>query len=284
MVRLLGWRALLIHSDPLVLDRWLWLRQHLRTGRVKTLDAGCGNGAFSFYAARARNEVLAVSFSQSEIDAARRRSDMLGVSAIEFRNLDLRQLAHHHDALCRFDQIICFETIEHVNDDEALVRSFAQILGSGGQLLLTAPSDRHRPLYLEETSPSQTEDGSHVRFGYSRQRLRQIVEGAGLKVENESLISGVVSQKLTSLMWRLRPLGRLTAWVIILPLRVLVVLDPPLTRLTGYPYLCVALRGVKHPEPVDTSMGIEGTGGSKAASSPHMVPMSRVGEQPASLS
>ena len=78
------------------------------------------------------------------------------------------------------------------------------------------------------------------------ERLREIAGAAGLTVSSEEFISGIVSQKLTDVMRRLNErLGRLPAWLIVLPLRPLVVLDRPLTRLLRYPYLSVALTGVK---------------------------------------
>ena len=186
-LRAFGWSPLLIHGDPCVLDRWLWLRRHLRRGPARTFDAGCGNGGFSIYAARSGNHVLAASFSQREQDDARRRSEVLGVSGIDFRLLDLREIDEHREDLGSFDQIICFETIEHLTNDERLVRTLVDMLEPGGQLLLTAPFDGHHPLYTEEPSPDPVEDGSHVRFGYSRQRLREIAEGAGLQVCDEGL-------------------------------------------------------------------------------------------------
>jgi 2-polyprenyl-3-methyl-5-hydroxy-6-metoxy-1,4-benzoquinol methylase len=246
MLRALGWRSLLIHGDPCVLDRWLWLRRHLRKGQVRTFDAGCGNGGFSIYAARAGNEVVAASFSVREQEDARRRAEMLGVSGIEFRKLDLRELEDHRRSLGLFDQIICFETIEHVNADEDLVRSLAGMLKPGGRLLLTTPFDRHHPLFSEERYPSTVEDGSHVRYGYSQERLRQIAQRAGLEIASEGFVSGVVSQKLTDLMRRLTVRrGLMTAWLVVLPLRPLVILDAPLTRLLRYPHLCIGLAGVK---------------------------------------
>jgi SAM-dependent methyltransferase len=248
VLRMLGWRALLVHGDLFVLDRWLWLRRHLRRGGVRTLDAGCGNGGFSIYAAREGNEVVAASFSPAELQDARRRAAMLGVTGINFRQLDLRELEAHRAALDTFDQIICFETVEHVTADEDLVKSLAGLLRPGGQLLLSSPFDDHRPLYTEQRYPDPIEDGSHVRYGYSQARLRQIAEGAGLEVVSEGFVSGVVSQKVTDLMRRLAArLGRRAAWVAVLPLRPLVVLDAPLTKLLGYPHLCVALCAVKRP-------------------------------------
>jgi cyclopropane fatty-acyl-phospholipid synthase-like methyltransferase len=229
-----------------VLDRWLWLRRHLRKGGARTFDAGCGNGAFSIYAAREGNEVVAASFSTREQQDARRRATLVGASEIDFRTLDLRELEDHRESLGSFDQIICLETIEHVNGDEALVSSLATMLKPGGQLLLTTPYDAHQPLYSEERYPSPVEDGFHVRYGYSTQRLKQIAENAGLDVRDEGFVSGVVSQKLTDLMRRLTErVGLVASWAILLPLRGLVVFDAPLTRMLGYPHLCVALCAVK---------------------------------------
>jgi SAM-dependent methyltransferase len=246
LLRVLGWRALFIHGDPCVLDRWLWLRRRLRRGARRTFDAGCGNGGFSIYAARAGNEVLAASFSADEQDAARRRAELLGIGGIDFRLIDLRELDREAPSLGSFDQIICLETIEHLSDDERLVRSLAGMLEPGGQLLITTPSAEHRPLYTEEREPSPVEDGSHVRYGYSRERLRELVVRAGLEIADEDAVSGLVSQKVTDLMRRLTErLGVTAAWLIVLPLRALVILDRPLTRLTRYPYLSVALRTVK---------------------------------------
>lgn len=246
LLRTLGWRSLLINGDPCVLDRWLWLRRHLRSGHARTFDAGCGNGAFAIYAARAGNEVLAASFSEREQEDARRRANALAVSGIEFRILDLREIEDHRAELGTFDQIICLETIEHVLDDQGLLSSLVALLRPGGQLLLSAPFDGHHPLYTEERHPSAVEDGSHVRYGYSTTRLRQLAEQAGLQVSSESFVSGVVSQKVTDLMRRLtRRFGLPVAWLIVLPLRALVVVDRPLSRLLGYPYLSVALCGVR---------------------------------------
>ncbi len=245
VLRVLGWRSLLIHGDPCVLDRWLWLRTRLRGGPSRTLDAGCGNGAFSIFAARAGNQVLASSFSERELDDARRRTRLLGLS-VEFEVLDLREIEQRRQQLGSFDQIICLETIEHLSDDRGLLVSLAGLLRPGGRLLLSTPYVGHHPLYREERHPSAVEDGSHVRYGYSPEDLRGLALSAGLTPQQLGFVSGVVSQRLTNLMRRLTlRLGRMPAWALMLPLRALVVLDRPLTRLTRYPYLSLAMVAVR---------------------------------------
>lgn len=246
LLRTLGWRSLLLHGDPCVLDRWLWLRANLRPGAARTLDAGCGNGVFSVYAARAGNQVVAASFATAELERARSRAERLGIRGIRFRTLDLREIDAHLSELGRFDQIICLETIEHVGDDAALLRSLATLLEPGGTLLLSAPFADHRPLYSEQRVPSADEDGSHVRYGYSRERLREMLDQAGLQVRSEELVSGVVSQRVTNLMRRLTVrVGRPLAWLLVLPLRPLAVLDRPLTKLLRVPGLSIAVRAIK---------------------------------------
>jgi SAM-dependent methyltransferase len=246
LLRVFGWRFLLITGDPCVLDRWLWLRAHLLGGKLRTFDAGCGNGGFSIYAAHLGNHVVAASFQSSEQESARRRAEILGIDDIDFRIIDLRDLEDYRDALGMFDQIICLETIEHVSDDEGLVKRLAMMLRPGGRILISTPYDRHRPLHTEEREPSPVEDGSHVRYGYSQQRLGQIAANAGLEVDTAGFISGVISQKLTDLMRRLTArIGLLPAWLLVLPLRLLVVLDAPLSRMLSYPHLSVAVCAVK---------------------------------------
>jgi SAM-dependent methyltransferase len=213
---------------------------------MRTFDAGCGNGSFSIYAAHRGNEVVAASFSSREQEDARRRAAIVGVSGIDFRMLDLRELERHKASLGHFDQVICLETIEHLLDDEALVAALADMLAPGGRLLLTTPFDRHHPLLGEQRDPDTNEDGSHVRFGYSAERLRAIVADAGLEVVSEDYVSGIVSQWLTNLMRRLTlRLGTPTGWALMLALRPLVVLDAPFTRILGYPHLSIALCATK---------------------------------------
>jgi SAM-dependent methyltransferase len=242
LLRPLGWRSLLIHGDPCVLDRWLWLRSHLRPGAARTFDVGCGNGVFSVYAARMGNSVVAASFSAHEQENARRRAGLLRADGIDFRLIDLRELPDHTDDLGSFDQVICLETMEHLSDDTGLLRTLAGTLRPGGRLLLTTPFEGHLPLHRENRYPSGIEDGSHVRYGYTQERLRGLVETAGLSITSESFVSGVVSQKLTSLMRKLTErFGLMTSWALVLPLRTLVVLDRPLSRALRYPYLSVAI-------------------------------------------
>jgi len=248
LLRLLGWRGLLLQSDPPTWDRWRWVRKHLAPAGddlfVRTLDAGCGSGGFSLYAASRGHHVLGLSFDDDANAMAMRRAAILNLPHARFRTADLRGLDRLTGELGTFDQILCLETIEHLSDDDKLVRNLAALLRPGGRLLLTTPSIAHRGLVGEALSA--TEDGGHVRWGYSVERLRELLRCAGLEPVSEAYLSGIVSQQITNVARVLaRTVGVRAAWAMTAPLRLLGVLDRPLTRLLNYRWLAVAIVGVR---------------------------------------
>ena len=239
LVRWFGWGALFLYSDPIAYDRWRWLRGVLRSGPLRTLDAGCGSGVFTLAAARRGNRALGVTFDPVQVGVGRRCAALLRLPAAEFQSFDLRTLAEHDLGRAGFDQIICCEVIEHVMDDARLVRELAALLKPGGRLFLTTPSHDHPPLRGERVS--ETEDGGHVRWGYSHARLRELLAAAGLAVEREDFVGGRASQALTNLYRR--GSGR---WPRLMPalthvLRRLCPFDHALTAARGAPFHCVAV-------------------------------------------
>jgi SAM-dependent methyltransferase len=260
LVRLIGWPATILHGDPCVLDRWLWVRRHLRAPGARTFDAGSGNGGFAMYAAKRGNDTLALSFSTDEVAAAERRASALGIERVRFRVGDLRRLDQLAGELGTFDQIICLEVVEHIRDDAKLIRDLAQLLRPGGRLLLTTPSAAHRALWSEALS--QTEDGGHVRWGYSHEEMVRLFGRAGLRVVGQGYVSGAVSQRLTNVMRRAQRVSLVLGWALVAPLRVLQVLDRPITWLLGWPPLCIAVVGER-----DAQISSESVGAVQAAAS-----------------
>ena len=243
LVNLLGWRATILHGDPTVVDRWHWLRRHLRPGPLRTLDAGCGSGAFTMYAAMQGNRAVGIADNATDIETAERRAAMLGISGLEFTIGDLRRLDEYGEGLGQFDQVLLFECIEHIRDDAKLVADLAARLSPGGTILLTTPYRHHKPLFGERVS--EREDGGHVRYGYTHEDIAELFERSGLEVVETEYIGGVVAQKLASLQFALCRVDSHMAWAAVFPLRVARPLDRPLTRLMRYPELSVGVVGRK---------------------------------------
>jgi SAM-dependent methyltransferase len=243
IVRLLGWRALLLYGDPCAFDRWLWLRRTIAGGPAATLDAGTGNGAFAMYAATRGNRVTGVSDFPPSLTKARRRAQIAGLDGVRFEPLDLRRLDRAADELGSFDQVLCFEVIEHILDDRKLLRDLAIVTRPGGRLLLTTPYLHHVPYFDEHVS--EHEDGGHVRVGYTHDQMETLLREAGFRVSSRKYLSGTVSQTLNNLMQRGNQLYPHLGWALTLPLRLLRPLDAPLTRLTRRPYLSIAVEAVR---------------------------------------
>jgi SAM-dependent methyltransferase len=240
ILKLLGWRVTARFGDPLVMDRWRWLKPRLKHGALRTFDAGCGNGCFSFAAAAAGNEVLGGSYDVDPLAKARERARLFGLSNVQFEQIDLRELPNHAERLGFFDQIICTECIEHILNDDKLVKDLASLLKPSGRLLLTTPHADHLPLRHEKLTDK--EDGGHVRWGYTEQRLRDLCNAAGLEVIDVDFTSGWISQQLTNLM---RVKNERLAWVAIFPLRVAQLADRAVNRIFHYPWFGIGIVAVK---------------------------------------
>lgn len=243
LVRLIGWKATVLHGDPCVFDRWKWLKCHLLGGPLRTLDAGCGSGAFTMYASKIGNEVVGISSDTRTIQAARSRASILRIHNIEFIQADLRNLDKFTDRLGKFDQIICFETIEHIQNDKKLIADLSTLLKFGGRLLLTTPFKDYKPLLGDKLS--EYENGGHVRWGYTYEDVKELFDECGLGVLDKKYISGFVSQQLTNLMRILSKANIMIAWVVTFPFRLFQIFDSLLTKLTDYPYLTIGVVGVK---------------------------------------
>lgn len=234
-------RLMILRGDPCVWDRWRWLAKRLQKGSIRTLDAGCGGGDLTAYAASKGNDALGLSNEDKNTLAANKRAAKLGLPRLRFNTVDLRHLEKHTKQLGVFDQIICFEVIEHIKDDKAVVKALAHMLPENGTLLLTTPNKHYKPLLGDKLSA--TEDGGHVRWGYTHEELRKLAREAGLDVIEESFISGYVSQKLTNCMRIIRNAtgSPALAWLLIFPWRIFQILNRPLTAITRYPPLSVAI-------------------------------------------
>ena len=234
-----GFNAILVQGDVLFVERVRWLQKRIRTSQYRTLDAGCGSGALSILAARSGNETIGLTFSDVDSEIARCRAELLNADKARFNVVDLRELANHIDRLGTFDEIIACEVIEHIIDDQKLFSNFSQLLAPGGRLYLTTPFEGHVPVFGEVVQKDQ--NGGHVRFGYTHDRLKDLCETNGLDVIELGYLNGFFAQKTFSTYVRLCRLHPKLAWLFTFPLRPLRHVDPILRKATRYPDMSVTL-------------------------------------------
>lgn len=243
ILKLVGWKGMLFYGDPCFFDRWKWLQRHLLLGQLRTFDAGCDGGIFTIYASKIGNKSIGLSFDRKDINKARVRAQILGVNNVEFIEADLRDLHLLSHRLGLFDQIICLEVIEHILNDKKLIRDLSNLLRPGGKLLLTTPFKYYKHMVGDKIS--EVEDGGHIRWGYTPEELKDMFNEWGLDIYVQEYLSGYISQQLTNLMTVIDKVNEDLARVIVFPLRLFQVFDRPVTKLLQYPFLCVAVVGVK---------------------------------------
>jgi len=248
LFRFFGARPLLYLGDIAITDRWKWLISNCPQTAVHFLDAGCGSGAFSLCLAERNLWVTGISFSKAEISKAMERSTLLKLSNTKFLKADLRELNQMSFEQV-FDSAICLETIEHLLDDHALLSSLSDKMRTGGRLYITTPNIDCPPLRGDKLS--QTEDGGHVRWGYSFQSLENLLEKCGFQVVHRDELTGVVHQKIINLERLLSPYTpRIILIGLISVLRLFSFCDRSLTRTLGKPFFSIAIVAEKK---MDTS-------------------------------
>jgi ubiquinone/menaquinone biosynthesis C-methylase UbiE len=104
----------------------------------RVLDAACGEGYGAALLARAGATVTAVDVSAAALAHARTRYGE--VPGLAFQQADVAALSHLPDA--SFDLIVSFETLEHLEAQDAMLAGFRRLLAPAGLMLVSTP-DRH---------------------------------------------------------------------------------------------------------------------------------------------
>jgi SAM-dependent methyltransferase len=96
------------------------------------LDAGCGLGDVSEYFARRGWSGVAADFSEEALQTVRQR-------LAPFPNVRVQQTDLFHLEQTQARTVFLMDVIEHVKDDESLIKSLGGSLSSGSHLFMTVP-------------------------------------------------------------------------------------------------------------------------------------------------
>ena len=127
------------------------------------LDAACGEGYGAALLAGHARTVIGVDHSEEAIDHARHRYGAR--ENLRFEVADVTRLPFEDG---RFDRVVSFETLEHLREQESLLREFRRVLRPDGLLILSSPD---RAVYSEQQG---FENEFHVKELY-RDELEQLV-------------------------------------------------------------------------------------------------------------
>ncbi len=147
------------------------------------LDAGAEDATFVYWLADRypESQVLAVDIDAAAIAACLAARPARYARRVEFRvgsfaDLEPRSL----------DLVTAFDVLEHITADALAVAHLARALRPGGHLLVHVPRDqwttRAGTVHRFADEDAWQINAGHVRMGYSPERMRELLTGAGLNV------------------------------------------------------------------------------------------------------
>jgi 2-polyprenyl-3-methyl-5-hydroxy-6-metoxy-1,4-benzoquinol methylase len=140
-------------------------RYRFATGAVgdkRVLDAGCGWGYGSNILALAgATSVVGIDISESVIESARAEAE----PGVELIVGDILELPYEDG---EFDVIVCFEVIEHVEQQQEVLKELRRVLAIDGVLLISSPNDliygRRNPHHTHQFSLDEFRSTLEERF------------------------------------------------------------------------------------------------------------------------
>ncbi len=161
--------------------RYLWAEKYLRQGD-RVLDAACGLGYGSYALAELSKaaEITGVDGSDYGVDYARENFCPHSPKLDFFSGYLPECLEKYPDG--HFDVIVSFETLEHVEYPEALLKEFHRLLSPGGRIIVSVPND-----WSDETGEDPNPYHLHV---YTLDKLRAQIK--------QHFIPEVLTQQIAS--------------------------------------------------------------------------------------
>ena len=160
-------------------DRHFWFRSRnrcisaaLRTlpdfGTIRrVLEVGCGNGVVLAQLQRLFPEAKVIGMDMFE--------EALAFARKRFRGTLIRGDVYEQEFDQPFDLIGAFDVIEHLDDDERILRRFREQLRPGGHLIVTVPAHMKLWSYFDEVA--------HHRRRYDVAGLQGKLVAAGFRLE-----------------------------------------------------------------------------------------------------
>lgn len=111
--------------------RYAWVRALTKNKTI--LDVACGEGYGSHFLAESAHSVMGIDVDPKAIEHAQQRYQ---ASNLQFMQADACDLPIEDQSI---DVVVCFETLEHLEDHDGLMASFKRVLKPNGHLVLSSP-------------------------------------------------------------------------------------------------------------------------------------------------
>ena len=159
----------------------------LMINKNNILDIGCGAGTIDFYLANKCHEVLGIDISKNAIRACNESKEKLNLG----RNINFIRLNFPKKIPNKvFDFVICSEVLEHLENDEKVIKTISSLLRKGGKLLFSVPS-KNAPIYKIGLLQNYDKRVGHLRR-YTAEELLNLIINEGFLIEKVVKTEGML--------------------------------------------------------------------------------------------
>jgi cyclopropane fatty-acyl-phospholipid synthase-like methyltransferase len=152
----------------------------------KILDIGCGAGTLCLYYANKGNDVLGIDISGKGIDSANQSAHYLGLNNVKFKKMNFPTQVPQE----KFDFIIFSEVIEHLKNDDLVLKKIFLLLKPKGMVFISTPS-RNAPLHRLGLAKKFDKNVGHLRR-YEMEDLINKCENVGFKIIETKRTEGII--------------------------------------------------------------------------------------------
>jgi len=117
--------------NPLRLD---WIRQYVKLAGSTVVDIGCGGGILAESMSAAGATVTGIDMAEGPLAVARLHQHESGAK-VDYRKSTAEELAEAEAS--KYDLVTCLEMLEHVPDPSQVVRSCAELVIPGGDVVFS---------------------------------------------------------------------------------------------------------------------------------------------------
>lgn len=142
-----------------------------KNDKLNLLDAGSGFGNYTHYLCKyfPNAKVLGLEIEEEHVKDAIRFAKEINEECLTFKQADITQMDYQDT----FDLILSVDVLEHIQEDEDLIRRFHTALKKGGHFLASTPS-----VYRKYDDDSEFVE-EHCRDGYSIEDMEGKCKRAG---------------------------------------------------------------------------------------------------------
>lgn len=155
------------------------------------LEIGCGAGSNTFFMANNGIKTTAIDISKAAIQKCIDSSKVLNIQNLtNFRQCDFIKYKSNK----KFDLVVCFEVIEHLENDGMAIKKIAGLLNKHGVALVSVPSEN---AFLNKVGYAKSFDQlvGHIRR-YNEKNIIKICKEANLNIVEVYKVEGPIRDLL----------------------------------------------------------------------------------------